>query len=126
MASIGQVLNFCLPANTSTAPAITFSYPGNSSDIVLQSSLSGTGLNSTNKSAAGFSVFDAANSTKPAEIATAANDEFGGNPNLIEFAYGSANIGQVQIRPFNATNSDVCFSVTPLQLPSGVSAINLS
>jgi hypothetical protein len=123
-AGIGQHVDFCLASNASTAPSIVFNYPGDNSDIVLDASM--TGLASGDVASAGFNVFDVQNTTTPVEIANLANNQAHNNPQLIEFAYGSGTSGPVQIRPFNGSPNQVCFSVTPVQLPSGVTSISLS
>jgi uncharacterized protein YdgA (DUF945 family) len=123
-ATVGQTLSFCLAPNASTAPTISFSYPGNNSDIVIRSSITGQPI--TAPTSVGFNVFDSANATTPVEIANLANNEFNGDPHLIQFAYGSTTGGTLQLRPFNSSPNQACFDVTPVQLPSGVSAINLA
>ncbi|HVA24073.1 MAG TPA: hypothetical protein VMW62_06725 [Chloroflexota bacterium] len=85
-----------------------------------------TGLKSGDVTSAGFNVFDAANAVTPVEIANLANNELNSNPQLLQFAYGSASSGTVQIRPFNTSPNQVCFNLTPVQLPSGVNAVSLA
>ncbi|MFI5266589.1 MAG: hypothetical protein ACHQ7M_04345 [Chloroflexota bacterium] len=123
-AGIGQSLSFCLAPNASTAPTISLSYPGDNSDIVIKSSITGQPLEAP--TSVGFNVFDAGSATTPVEIANLANNQFNGDPHLIQFAYGSATGGPLQIRPFNGSPNQVCFNVTPIQMPSGVSTVNLA
>ena len=122
-AAIGQSLSFCLAPNASSAPVLNLSYPGDNTDVVLDSSI--TGLAASDTTGAGFMVFEGPKALTPVETANLANNELNGNPQLIRFAYSSATSGQVQIRPFNATPNQVCFDVSPVQLPSGVAAVSL-
>lgn len=123
-AGIGQSLSFCLAPNASSAPAVTLNYPGDSTNLVVNSGV--TGLAAGDTTSAGFNVFDTANGNTPVETANLANNEFNGNPQLIQFAYSAATGGQVHLRPFNASPNQVCFDLSPIQLPSGVSAVVLA
>jgi hypothetical protein len=122
-AAIGQSLSFCLAPNASSAPVLNLSYPGDNTALVLDSSITGLAVGDT--TGAGFMVFEGPKALTPVETANLSNNEFNGNPRLIRFAYSSATSGQVQIRPFNSTTNQVCFDVSPVQLPSGVGAVSL-
>lgn len=86
-----------------------------------------TGLAVGDTTSAGFNVFDVSNATTPVEIVNLATNEAQNNPNLMEFVYGGmSTAGPVQIRPFNYSGAQVCFNVMPVQMPNGVSSINMA
>jgi hypothetical protein len=123
-AGLGQQLSFCLDSGTTGTSLVTMNYPGNNTDLVVYVAM--TGVTALDKNSVGFTVFDTASGTKPVETATIARDQVRATPGAIQFPYSSAKPGLVTLTPFNYSANQVCFSVTPVQLPVGVSSLMLS
>ncbi|MBV9121015.1 MAG: hypothetical protein JOZ39_09930, partial [Chloroflexi bacterium] len=117
-------LTVCVDPTAATSPVLTMAYAGDNSSVVLAATVSGVSPNDQTR--AGFNVYSPATGSNPAETATLASNEANNNPAQMQFAFAGSSPGPLRFRPFNYTANSACFSVTPIQLPTGVSAITVA